>query len=221
MRRRVRAICRQLHNAHGPVEPPEPKPVLDQLIATILSQNTADANSAPAFNELRCRFADWEEVRTARTSRIAAAIRRAGLANQKAPRIKSILQSLYRDRGELSLEFLRGLPSDDAMALLLDLPGVGPKTAACVLLFTCEKPVLPVDTHVHRLARRLGLLESDVDATKAHRILPALVPEPLVLEFHVQLIRHGRSICLAQRPRCGQCVLLDLCPEGRHRAIAE
>jgi endonuclease-3 len=206
-----------LEKRYGPVDPPEPKPVLDQLIATILSQNTSDANSRPAFEQLKDRFPDWDAARRARTNQIAAAIRRAGLANQKAPRIKSILQSLHQDRGELSLEFLRDLPDDEAIDLLTELPGVGLKTAACVLLFACDKPVLPVDTHVHRVARRLGVLDERTDATKAHEVLGRLVPEPRVLDFHVQLIRHGRDVCRARQPRCPQCPLLELCPEGHAR----
>ena len=188
--------------------------MLDALIGTILSQNTSDANSGPAFEELVRRFGDWDAVRRARVATIARAIRRAGLANQKAPRIKAILQRVYEERGELSLEFLAERPTPRATAYLRALPGVGPKTAACVLLFACRKPVLPVDTHVHRVSRRLGLIGPRTGAEKAHGELAQLVPPRRVLEFHIQLIRHGRTRCSARKPGCEECPLLDLCPEG-------
>ena len=168
-RTRVAKICRRLRKAYGRVEPPEQWPVLDELIATVLSQNTSDANSGPAYDELRRGFRDWDAVRRAPPAQIAKVIRRAGLANQKAPRIKAILQRIYEERGELSLEFLHDLPATDAEVYLVSFPGVGPKTAACVLLFACRKPVLPVDTHVHRLAQRIGLIGARTDAARAPR----------------------------------------------------
>ena len=216
-RKRVAAICRRLGKAYGPVEAPRPRPVLDSLVGTILSQNTSDRNSHAAFEELLRRFDDWDAVRRAPAARIARAIRQAGLSNQKAPRIKTILEKIRDDRGELSLEFLHDLPTDRALEYLRALPGVGPKTAACVLLFACRKPVLPVDTHVHRVSRRLGLIGPRTNAEKAHEELARLVPKRRVLEFHVQLIRHGRTVCSARNPRCEECPLLDLCPEGRQR----
>lgn len=216
-RKRVAAVCRRLGKAYGPVEPPRPRPVLDSLIGTILSQNTSDRNSHAAFEELLRRFAGWDAVLRAPAARIARAIRHAGLSNQKAPRIKAILNRIRDDRGELSLEFLHGVPTARAVEYLRALPGVGPKTAACVLLFACREPVLPVDTHVHRVSRRLGLIGPRTNAEKAHDELARLVPKGRVLEFHVQLIRHGRTVCAARNPRCGQCPLLDLCPEGQRR----
>jgi endonuclease III len=238
-------ICRRLRAVYGRVDPPEQWPVLDELIATVLSQNTSDTNSGAAFEELRRRFPgtvskrglapsqagpaaarevcgevpgpvlDWEAVRRAPTARIARAIRIAGLSNQKAPRIKAILHMVYEDRGEISLDFLRDAPTADAIEYLARFPGVGPKTVACVLLFACRKPVLPVDTHVHRVSRRLGLIGPRVSAVKAHEELARLVPLRRVLEFHIQLIRHGRTLCLARNPKCAECPLVDLCPEGR------
>lgn len=219
-RGKVAAICRRLRRVFGPVEPPERGPVLDELIATILSQNTSDSNSHAAFEVLRRRFDDWDAVRRAPAARIARAIRRAGLSNQKAPRIKAILQRIYNERGELSLEFLRSLRAPQAVEYLRGLPGVGPKTAACVLLFACRKPVLPVDTHVHRVSRRLGLIGPRTDAEKAHGELARLVPPRRVLEFHVQLIRHGRTVCSARNPQCEDCPLLGLCREGPRRLRA-
>jgi endonuclease III len=216
-RQAIELICRRLRRAQGPIPQWEPLPVLDELIATILSQNTSDTNSDAAWEELRRRFPDWDAVRQAPVARIAAAIRQAGLSNRKAPRIKAILQAIHAQRGALSLEFLRTMPTSDALAYLRGFQGVGPKTAACVLLFACQQPVLPVDTHVHRVSRRLGLIGPKTSADQAHSALASLVPARLVLEFHIQLIRHGRTTCLAARPQCLQCVLLDRCPEGLRR----
>ncbi len=216
----VTAICRRLRRAYGPVAWPEQGPVLDELIATVLSQNTSDTNSGPAYEELRRRFPDWDQVRRAPVAQIAAAIRQAGLANRKAPRIKAVLQRIHRQRGDLSLEFLHHLPAGEAQEYLASFPGVGPKTAACVLLFACRKPVLPVDTHVHRLAQRIGLIGSRTNAAQAHQELARMVPARQVLEFHIQLIRHGRTVCSARNPQCRDCPLLDLCREGRRRLLA-
>lgn len=215
--RKVAAICRRLRAEYGPVEPPDQGPVLDELIATILSQNTTDSNSGAAYEELRRRFDDWDAVRRAPAARIAGAIRCAGLSQQKAPRIKEVLQRISRERGSLSLDFLGSLPTPEAMDYLRSLPGVGPKTAACVLLFACRRPVLPVDTHVHRVSGRLGLIGRGVDAARAHETLGQIVPPALVLDFHIQLIRHGRARCSAQKPDCEDCPLVDLCPEGLRR----
>jgi endonuclease-3 len=213
----IAAICRRLRRVYGPVKPWQPLPVLDELIATILSQNTSDANSDGAWEELRRRFPNWDAVRRAPVARIASAIRQAGLANRKAPRIKAILQEVHEQRGTLSLEFVAALPSREAWEYLTSFHGVGPKTAACVLLFACRQPVLPVDTHVHRIARRLGLIGPKTSAERAHVELARQVPAALVLEFHIQLIRHGRTTCAAAQPRCLDCVLLAGCPEGRRR----
>lgn len=210
-------LCCRLRRVHGRVEFPEPIPVLDELIAALLSQNTTDANSGAAFDQLIRRFPSWEAVRRARVAAIAAAIRPAGLQRQKAPRIKRILQILHERDGRLSLEHLRTWTPSDASAYLRSLPGVGPKTAACVLLFACRQPVLPVDTHVHRLSIRLGLVPQRTTAEKAHQLLADLVPSRHVLEFHVLLIRHGRRVCHARRPPCPACPLIDACPDARRR----
>jgi endonuclease-3 len=210
-------ICRRLRRRHGPVEPPEQWPVLDELIGALLSQNTSDNNSDAAFQQLLRTFPTWNDVRQARVDRIARAIRPAGLQQRKAPRIKRILQEVYERHGELSLEFLHAMPADAALAYLRSFPGVGPKTAACVLLFACRQPVLPVDTHVHRLSLRLGLIPARTSADKAHEALTRLVPKRHVLEFHVLLIRHGRTVCDARAPQCTECLLVDGCPEGIER----
>lgn len=214
-------ICSRLRKRYGPVKLGPPLPPLDELIATILSQNTSDRNSDAAFEELRRAFPDWDAVRTTSVRRVAEAIRCGGLADLKAPRIQAVLQKVYEQRGELSLDFLRDLPADDAMAYLRGFAGVGPKTAACVLLFACRKPVLPVDTHVHRVSRRLGLIGPRTGAGPAHEILAKQVPADKVLEFHIQLIRHSRSVCVARTPRCRQCVLLAGCPEGQRQLRSE
>jgi endonuclease III len=213
----VAAICRRLRRTHGRVDPPEQWPVLDELVATILSQNTSDKNSDAAFTQLRRRFPDWDAVRRAPAARIATAIRHAGLAQQKAPRIKAILEQIHAEQGKLSLEFLHDMPTEQAVEYLGRFHGVGPKTVACVLLFACRKPVLPVDTHVHRVSGRLGLIGAKTDAVRAHAELAPMVPPGQILEFHVLLIRHGRTICSARRPRCDDCPLWDLCAFGQKR----
>jgi endonuclease-3 len=217
----VAEICRRLRRQYGPVNLGEPLPPLDELIATILSQNTSDRNSDAAFAELRRRFPDWDAVRRAPVAAVVKAIHSAGLARQKAPRIKAILRQIHRQRGELSLDFLHDLPAAEGVRYLRGFVGVGPKTAACVLLFACGKPVLPVDTHVHRVSRRLGLIGARVSAEQAHEDLARQVPPDRVLEFHIQLIRHGRRVCTARDPRCEDCVLLDGCPTGQERLGGE
>ncbi len=216
-RRKIVLLCGRLRTRYGPVEPPPQEPVLDELIGVVLSQSTSDANSAAAFEELLRHFDSWEAVRLAPVARIARAIRRGGLSKQKAPRIKAILQRIHEERGQLSLDFLRDTPTPEAIAYLRRFPGVGPKTAGCVLLFACRKPVLPVDTHVHRVSGRLGLIGPRVGAAKAHEELARLVPPRLVLDFHILLIRHGRALCTSRRPGCEQCPLPDFCPEGQRR----
>ena len=147
-------------------------------------------------------------------ARIAGAIRRAGLSNQKAPRIKTILRRIHDERGELSLDFLRTERTPQALDYLTDMPGVGPKTAACVLLFSLGKPAFPVDTHIYRIAKRLGLVDSRASAEKTHGIMGAMIPAGHVYQLHIHLIEHGRRICKAQHPRCHGCVLLPGCPTG-------
>ena len=208
-------ICNRLTRVHGPVRPPVRLPVLDELIATILSQHTSDTNSVAAFKKLQQNFASWDDVRRARVSTIKRVIRRGGLAQQKAPRIKHVLQEIYTRHEEMSLDFLCSMSTAEALAYLRSLSGVGPKTAACVLLFSCGKPVLPVDTHVHRVSQRLGLIGPKTSAERAHDDLAERVPTKRVLEFHILLVRHGRTVCTARNPKCAKCVLLKACPEGQ------
>ncbi len=184
---------------------------ISELVRTILSQNTSDVNSDRAFARLQARFPSWEQVRDADPEAIAEAIQPGGLARIKAPRIKRALEAITEERGELDLGFLREMELDRAGAWLESLVGVGPKTAACVLLFSLGRPILPVDTHVHRVSRRLGLIEPHRSAEAAHEILRKMLRDGAIYDFHVNMVSHGRQICHAQRPRCEACVLAPQC----------
>ena len=182
-----------------------------ELVSTILSQNTNDTNRDVAFEELQSRFKDWEDVRDADTEQVIEAIRTAGLANQKGPRIQEALRFITAERGTLDLEFLADWPVDEAKAWLTSIKGVGPKTAAIVLLFSLHRPALPVDTHVHRVSRRLGLIGPKDSRERAHTLLEKLVPEAAYYSFHLNMIRHGREVCVSRTPRCGDCKLTHQC----------
>ncbi len=184
---------------------------VSELVSTILSQNTNDVNRDVAFDRLRSRFPTWEEVRDAQQDAVIEAIRPAGLANQKGPRIQDALRLITQERGELDLDFLADWPVEEAKDWLSAINGVGPKTAAIVLLFALGRPAFPVDTHVHRVARRLGLIGPKVSRERAHVELEHLVPQESYYPFHLNLIRHGRRVCSSRRPRCDECVLQDLC----------
>lgn len=200
------------HYGEPPIKPQQPP--LDELIQTILSQNTSDVNSGRAYASLREAFPTWQAVREAETDAVAEAIRSGGLARVKAPRIQQVIAHLEAERGAATLDFLAPMPVDEARDYLLSLPGVGPKTAACVLLFSLHKPALPVDTHVYRVSQRLGLVPARASAEQTHALLEALIPEDLYYPFHLLLIQHGRTLCSAQRPQCDVCPLLDICPHG-------
>jgi endonuclease-3 len=182
------------------------------LVQTILSQNTSDRNSGRAFESLLASFDGWEDMASADIDVIADSIKAGGLEGVKARYIKRVLEEIRQRRSGFELDFLRGLPVDEARDWLRQLPGVGMKTASCVLLFSLGMPALPVDTHVFRVAKRLGLVDSRVSVEQAHRQLESIVPPSDVYQFHVLLIKHGRRICKAQRPRCKECVLGRLCP---------
>jgi endonuclease III len=211
-RRRVRTIYRRLQRAFGPLEAPRRADPLDELILTVLSQHTSDVNSQRAFDALRARYPTWDQVVRARDDRVADAIRSGGLANTKAPRIKAILREIRVREGGYGLSWMAGAPDDRVREYLRSLPGVGPKTAAVVMAFSLGRDTLPVDTHVHRVVRRLGLVPETASAERTHDLLEDLVPRGLRVEFHVGLIRLGREICKAPRPRCERCPLADLCP---------
>jgi endonuclease III len=211
-RRRVRALRDRLREVYGvPLAPPHRRPV-DELILTVLSQSTNDRNRDVAFLRLRERFASWEAVRDAPLAEVEAAIQPGGLHRQKSLRIQAILRAL----GEpLELDHLAGLPVGAAQAELCALPGVGRKTAACVLLFSFGMADVPVDTHVSRVGTRLGLFRPGASFDEMHDEALRFTPPEDAYEFHVELIRHGRRTCVARRPRCEDCPLLPLCPYGR------
>ena len=194
-------------------------PVLDEIVMTVLSQHTSDINSTRAFAGLRSRFSSWQEVLDAPTDEVADSIRSGGIAQVKAGRIQQILAEVERREGTLDLSRLAGLPDAEVNEYLCSLPGVGPKTAACVLLFSMGRPAFPVDTHVHRVTKRLGLIDEKTGADKAQRLLEPRIPPELRYELHMQLIRHGREICKPARPLCTECVLFDIC-EGGPRLLA-
>jgi endonuclease III len=206
--RRVLAI---LDATYGPRHNDPSGDPLDGLIGTILSQATSDVNSSRAHEALRAAYPDWEAALAAPDEALADVIRSGGLANLKARRIKETLAAIKARRGDLDLGFLADLPLDEARAWLQDLPGVGPKTAACVLLFDLDRPALPVDTHVHRVSKRLGLIGPRVSAEAAHDALQAQLAPDEVYRFHVEAIAHGRRICRAPLPRCALCPLTALC----------
>jgi endonuclease-3 len=188
-----------------------PLPPVDELVSTILSQNTNDVNRDRAFDSLRERFPTWEAVRDAAETDIIEAIRTAGLANQKGPRIQAVLRAITQERGELDLNFLEDYSTEQAMDWLLRFKGVGPKTAAIVLQFSLGKPAFPVDTHVHRISGRLGLRPEKMSADKAHAHLAAQFPTETYYAAHLNIIRLGREICHARKPNCPSCPLTDLC----------
>jgi endonuclease-3 len=188
-----------------------PLPPLDELVSTILSQNTNDNNRDRAFAALRERFPTWEAVRDAPEDEVIAAIRPAGLANQKGPRIQAVLRGITEERGELDLHFLEAYSVEEAMAWLTRFKGVGPKTASIVLLFSLGKPAFPVDTHIHRVTGRLGLRPAKMNAEQAHVYLAKQFPPETYYAAHLNIIRLGREICKARKPQCGICPLRDLC----------
>ncbi|HTG48500.1 MAG TPA: endonuclease III [Actinomycetota bacterium] len=210
--RRVRAILRRLDLRFGPLAPPRAVDPLDELILTILSQHTSDLNAERAFASLRAAFPTWEAVVRAPTPAVADAIRSGGLADTKAPRIQAVLEEVREREGAFDLSRLRELSDAEVRGYLTSLSGIGPKTAAVVLSFALGRDAIPVDTHVHRVATRLGLVPPRASAEKADRILHDLVPEGLRTPLHVALIRLGREVCKAPTPRCRACPLVDLCP---------
>jgi len=209
----INEIIALLERAHGVLERQPLGDPLSVLIGTILSQNTSDVNSHRAFDKLIETFGTWEQVAQAGVDEIAEAIRDGGLNRIKAVRIKASLQSILESHGSLDLGFLVHRPSSEAREWLEKLPGVGPKTAACVLLFSLGKPALPVDTHVYRVSKRLGLIDSKASPEEAHRLLEAMVPEQERYEFHLLMLAHGRRVCQARRPLCQECIFQQQCPK--------
>jgi endonuclease III len=210
--RRVRTILGRLRKRYGELVPPRAVDPLDELVLTVLSQHTSDINAERAYAALRRRFRTWKAIVDAPPAEVADAIRSGGLANTKAPRIQSILREVRDREGAFDLSVLRTLDDAEARSYLTSLPGIGPKTAAVVLSFALGRDTIPVDTHVHRVARRLGLVPQTASAERADRLLHDLVPDGLRTQLHVALIRLGREICKAPTPHCRQCPLKDLCP---------
>jgi endonuclease-3 len=224
-KRRVRAIRDRLRELYGrPTQRPHRRP-LEELVRTILSQNTNDTNRDVAFARLRERFPTWEAVRDAPLADVEEAIRPGGLAPQKAPRIQEALREITSRappgratedvaRPDLDLCWLEDAPREDALEFLTSLPGVGRKTAACVLIFSFGRPEIPVDTHVYRVGGRLGLFPANASFERAHDEMRAITDPDDAYELHINLITHGRRVC-RPRPRCEECALRRMCPYWR------
>jgi endonuclease-3 len=220
---RIRRIANALEDHLGVPRPPKKKSrPLDSLIATLLSQNTNDRNSYRAWLSLKRQFPSWAKVHEAPWKEIAKAIEVGGLKNQKAKRIKLILRNILKERGSFSLDFLKRLPDEQAMAYLLAMKGVGSKTAACVLVFSLGRDVFPVDTHIHRLCNRLGFVETK-NAEETYEKMKPLLPPRKSYSFHVNLIHFGRRTCRSNNPRCGDCILFDEClyPQKHRNLITD
>ena len=208
---RVLEVHQRLLDFYGYPEWRNPLPPLDELVSTILSQNTNDVNRDVAFDALKAKFPSWEAVRDADPEAVKDAIRPAGLANQKGPRIQTVFKLITEQRGDLNLEFLRDYSREEAREWLLQFKGVGPKTAAIVLQFSLDKPAFPVDTHVHRVTGRIGLRPEKMNADKAHDLMEELFPPESYYAAHLNIIRLGREICQARSPKCPECPLQDIC----------
>ncbi len=211
MEQKIRKVIEILENAFGvPCRRPVKEP-LDILISTILSQNTTDTNSDRAYQSLRQRFPTWEDVLVADPAEIAAAIRVGGLAEQKAARIKALLVWIMENYGQLSLKSICDMDTEEIISVFCRLKGVGIKTISVVLCFACGRDVFPVDTHILRICKRLGLVPEGSSAEKAHRIMNRLVPPGKSYSFHLNLLKFGRTICRARNPRCQICPIQQYC----------
>jgi len=204
-------VARRLEEEYGELEWHSHGDPLDVLIKTILSQNTNDENRDRAYASLKRRFPSYEAIAAANEEELAAALRPGGLHRQKARRIKQILEEIAREQGGFDINYLKKLPTEEALQELLRFDGVGKKTAGVVLLFSLGKPYFPVDTHIKRLSGRLGWIRR---GEPPHDKLNPLIPDHLKYQLHLHLIRHGREVCRARRPRCGKCILNDLCPSA-------
>jgi len=204
----TRRVARQYGEPHWSEKDP-----LSMLVIIVLSQRTRDRQTSVGYAGLKARFATWEEMRDAPVEDVQAAIAGVNWPELKAPRLQAIMRQITAERGALSLDFLCDLPLEESVTWLHRLHGVGPKTVACTLLFSCQKPVLPVDTHVRRVSMRLGLIGSKVTPEAAHSLLQALLPDDArtIYNYHNGLLEHGQQVCVSGRPRCERCVLTDLC----------
>ncbi len=207
-------LVQNLENTFGEPQLPRKSDPLTMLVKIVLSQATSDVNSHRTFRILRERFKNWEEVFAADQNQIAGAIRLGGLANQKAKVIKDLLTQIKAENGRISLKFLERKTDLEARDYLLNLRGIGPKTAACTLLFALHKEIFPLDTHIFRILKRIGILPEKITDEKAHKLLDALVPHGKFYSFHVNLIRLGKKICRPREPLCEQCPLIEYCDFG-------
>ena len=205
-------VTRRLTELYGVAEWSKKDP-LSMLVDIILSHRTRDEQTAAAYDNLVKRFGSWEAMRDAPTSEVQETIANVNWPEVKAPRLQALMRRITEERGELNLDFLRDIPVEEGAAWLNRLEGVGPKTTAAVLLFSSRKPILPVDTHVHRVSIRLGLIGKKVTADHAHALLQALLPNDpqTIYNFHKALLRHGQRVCVYDRPRCEKCIMTDLC----------
>ena len=211
LKTRAIAIHEKLIEAFGEPIWRAPLPAIDELVSTILSQNTNDVNRDRGFNALRAKFPTWEAVRDANVEDVIAAIKPAGLANQKGPRIQQVLRAISEERGALNLDFLAGLPIEEARAWLTKFNGVGPKTAAIVLCFSLNMPAFPVDTHIYRVSGRMRLRPEKMSVEQAHPHLESIFPPETYYAAHLNIIRLGREVCGARKPNCPKCPIRELC----------
>ena len=209
---RVKRACEILEQAYGtPARDTQGDDLTSMLVRTILSQNTNDANRDRAFEALRAAFPTWEAVCDAPPRKIAAAIRTGGLAERKSAAIRGFLRALRRERGDTRLDFLGEMTDEQVYGFLCGHKGIGVKTASIILCFGCGRDVFPVDTHIYRVSRRLGLIPSNLSREQAHEALEALIPPGWYYPLHLNFITHGRRVCHARNPRCERCILRDLC----------
>jgi Predicted EndoIII-related endonuclease len=210
-RERLCLVNERLNQVFGYPEWRNPLPALDELVSTFLSQNTNDLNRDKAFDAIRARYANWDEVCEADPDEFMQVIRVAGLANQKGPNIQAALRRIREERDEIDLEWLKELPVEEAREWLLSFKGVGRKTTAIVLLFSLGMPAFPVDTHIYRVSGRIGLRPQKLDVDTTHQYLEAAADPAQYYAMHLNLIRLGREICQARKPACARCPLVEIC----------
>ena len=211
----IQYIIQNLERTYGVPENRRSSDPLDMLIKIILSQATSDTNSHRTFAALKKRFPVWDALLRARTSTIAETIRSGGLANQKAAVIKDVLRQIKAEHGTLELRFLHEVSAEEAVRYLSQFRGIGPKTVACTLLFACRKEVFPLDTHIFRVLRRMGLIPQKCTDARAHALMNLVVPRGKFYSFHVNLIRHGRTLCRPRDPLCERCPVVEYCDYGQ------
>jgi endonuclease-3 len=213
----IHYLIQNLERVYGVPENDRASDPLDMLIKIILSQATSDTNSHRTFAALKQRFTNWDAVLRARTSTVSATIKEGGLANQKAIVIKDLLKQIKLEHGALDLGFLHDLSVEGAREYLLQFKGIGPKTVACTLLFACRKEIFPLDTHIFRVLRRVGLLPKKCSDLQAHRVMDSIVPKGKFYSFHVNLVRLGRAVCRPGEPICERCPIVEYCDFGQAR----